>query len=801
MSKEEGPMDQEVTSPAKGSSVEDELSSRVGFTSENFKIELKGLPKFFGIGQIKKLFLKNKLTFHKLKPVGKGATYMFVNFKNEDEREKAISVLDGMTIRGRKVKAFKANAAKDPMLKLKSEEAGKEKEEDTRPVLDRIRSAVCPLAGIDYEEQLKVKVEQVETLMNSLRKEVMQQLGKLVKDLKEEEVAVMEPILRSPVTDGYRNKCEFSVGRHPETDEVTVGFRLASYRKGSTAVVGLEGLPNVSNEVRGGWWIICVDLNDNFYTTPLQMRAVATHFESFVRSSGYEPFNNISQKGHWKQLTVRTSNNGGEDNVMAWAILDPQNLAEEEKTSLRERFQSHFSGCPVRVTSLHLQFFTRKEKGGPRTNDSLKICLQMSEPCCFTTQCIHSCVVHTKATPDLTLPSHRGQTRTERARFTTRPTLSSIINMERLQTSVLFLMALISSEVEGCKDLLQKVNNGSLVEKPPQSPLKVDFSYRIRETNGVRESEGEISLNLIVLVEWKDPRINCSHTTGKVPAQVMDKMWKPDLFFFKSEGVRIMRFVRDAPERLLVLREGRVLWWFSLAASQSCEMDYSSFPFDIQHCLFRITSIDDSIEEQMYSTRFILKQDDHSDFLNYKVTYHELTKEEKREFWRFQNVLKPITGFSIRLERKIYPIFLNIFLPTFTIVLVSMVGFFIPPEAIPGRIGLLVTAFLVLVSLASTHTFYSPGHNVFTALDFWIISCEVFLSVEIFQYAVLLRMMRRSKIKSGGRGSSSSSSSSRNMPSKSMHRLCTKIDRICFWIVLVTYLLFCAVYGVWNVKF
>ena len=51
------------------------------------------------------------------------------------------------------------------------------------------------------------------------------------------------------------------------------------------------------------------------------MKRIVSHFESFVRSSGLEPFNNISQRGHWKQLTVRTARTG---DALVWAILHPQ---------------------------------------------------------------------------------------------------------------------------------------------------------------------------------------------------------------------------------------------------------------------------------------------------------------------------------------------------------------------------------------------------------------------------------------------------------------------------------------------
>ncbi len=65
----------------------------------------------------------------------------------------------------------------------------------------------------------------------------------------------VRPFVPSPVRHGYRGKCEFSVGRHPETGEVTVGFRLASYRRGSVAVVGVDHLPVVSDKVGFFWGV------------------------------------------------------------------------------------------------------------------------------------------------------------------------------------------------------------------------------------------------------------------------------------------------------------------------------------------------------------------------------------------------------------------------------------------------------------------------------------------------------------------------------------------------------------------
>jgi len=94
--------------PSQIDSSKESISLRTGFTSEHFKIEINGIPKFFGTNQAKKMMATLHLKPHKVKQCGKGARYMFVNFPNEEEREKAIAAIDGFVYKGKKLKAFKA---------------------------------------------------------------------------------------------------------------------------------------------------------------------------------------------------------------------------------------------------------------------------------------------------------------------------------------------------------------------------------------------------------------------------------------------------------------------------------------------------------------------------------------------------------------------------------------------------------------------------------------------------------------------------------------------------------------------
>ncbi len=54
--------------------------------------------------------MKNKLNYHKIKPAGNlKAGYMFINFVDDEDRNKAIEVLNGFTLKGKSLQAFKVD--------------------------------------------------------------------------------------------------------------------------------------------------------------------------------------------------------------------------------------------------------------------------------------------------------------------------------------------------------------------------------------------------------------------------------------------------------------------------------------------------------------------------------------------------------------------------------------------------------------------------------------------------------------------------------------------------------------------
>ncbi len=84
---------------------ESKSTSPVEFTSEIYKVEIKNLPKNFGFGALKKFIASLDLKVVKVKSPGQGSTFAFVTFTCEEERQKALKVLNEATLKGKKLYA------------------------------------------------------------------------------------------------------------------------------------------------------------------------------------------------------------------------------------------------------------------------------------------------------------------------------------------------------------------------------------------------------------------------------------------------------------------------------------------------------------------------------------------------------------------------------------------------------------------------------------------------------------------------------------------------------------------------
>ncbi|XP_034949648.1 tRNA (uracil-5-)-methyltransferase homolog A-like [Chelonus insularis] len=349
--------------------------SRDDFTSEKFKIEVSGLPKYYGIKEFKKL-LNDKLHLNtcKVKPLKKKSHWMFVAFRNEDDRERAISIIDGYMWKNCKLMAKKAKAAPDPLIKrrieadadtcnkkIKFDENGEE-----IPTSELVKSSTIPLWDVPYSEQLSFKQKEMKSIITQLGENISREnrsLGSWVKKQQEKNdglICELKPILSTNVTEGYRNKCEFTIGKSRDGDEIIIGFRLASYAAGSTAVGPIDDLCHISS----------------------RMKTAVKIFQNFVKESKLDVYDPVCHTGFWSQVVARTSRL---DHLMLIIAVHPQDMTEDQLTELKSKIRNFFEegeGKEANVTSLYFKIMKKKnseDEDDSKNYEHLSGCLYIEE--------------------------------------------------------------------------------------------------------------------------------------------------------------------------------------------------------------------------------------------------------------------------------------------------------------------------------------------------------------------------------------------------------------------------------------
>ncbi|KAH0630999.1 hypothetical protein JD844_004460 [Phrynosoma platyrhinos] len=156
---------------------------------------------------------------------------------------------------------------------------------------ERLSSAVTPLCGLPYEEQLQ------------------------------------------PVVNGYRNKSTFSVNRGPDGNPKTVGLYVG-HGKGRD--------------------IVCVRAN-HLLNMPAAHLQVAQCYEEFLRQSPLDPCLLFHLGGHWREIIVRSNKKGDTMAIITFhpQDLSPEELCYQKE--LIKDFFLQGPGAVCALTSLYFQ--------------------------------------------------------------------------------------------------------------------------------------------------------------------------------------------------------------------------------------------------------------------------------------------------------------------------------------------------------------------------------------------------------------------------------------------------------------
>lgn len=97
----------------------------------------------------------------------------------------------------------------------------------------------------------------------------------------------------------------------------------------------------------------------------------------------------------------------------------------------------------------------------------------------------------------------------------------------------------------------------------------------------------------------------------------------------------------------------------------------------------------------------------------------------------------------IQLTRRSGYYIINIYIPTVLIVFMSMLTFWIPVDAVPGRVTLGVTSLLTIIT--KQYQASLPSVSYVVALNVWLSVCIGFVFCGLLEYAAVVALLSHQK--------------------------------------------------------
>lgn len=289
------------------------------------------------------------------------------------------------------------------------------------------------------------------------------------------------------------------------------------------------------------------------------------------------------------------------------------------------------------------------------------------------------------------------------------------------------------------------------LESPtPDDSVHVDINVEILDILSVNDKEFSITMSMYFSVMWQESRIETNNTIEPgfwypVSLEFLQDLWIPNVFIYNLKSFENLKVLKRLAGVWII--DGKDVFYNQFAqVTFLCPMRFNTYPLDEHTCKFRVGSTNMDINYMRFGETTVAYNDEaRNTILDYMVKADKLKEEDRIYVYAGQNY--SVTGIEMKLARNIQKYLYIYYLPSGLFVVVSWVGFLIPPEVVPGRMAMLITLFLVLTNIFNIVTTNSPNVEGMTAIAAWMLVCIFFVFGALVGYAYLLWKKKKSCLK------------------------------------------------------
>ena len=280
-------------------------------------------------------------------------------------------------------------------------------------------------------------------------------------------------------------------------------------------------------------------------------------------------------------------------------------------------------------------------------------------------------------------------------------------------------------------------------------PYYYDFDFPVNGIQEVDDFKHTIKLEMYFIIKWWEPRMkikpilnatenekNAPEIFYAIPLDNLELLWTPDVEIYSMNMYQSPKVLRKEMASLKVNKDSILRYSNYATLTLSCKLHFDDYPFDSHHCIFRAGSYTYWDEIVECTSKLVKWNTSEQQSFQYEATLEDMSQEHHT--WYTPEHGWATCGFEITLKRPKTQIIIEVYLTATSLVIISWLSFVVNPSVIPGRMGMLVTVFLVLINIFIGVKTNSPTSNGLNAADIFLVTCigQVFLA--LVEYAMVL---------------------------------------------------------------
>ncbi|XP_052721052.1 glycine receptor subunit alpha-2-like isoform X4 [Crassostrea angulata] len=251
----------------------------------------------------------------------------------------------------------------------------------------------------------------------------------------------------------------------------------------------------------------------------------------------------------------------------------------------------------------------------------------------------------------------------------------------------------------------------------------------------------DFKMSFFLRQRWYDDRLayaeRFNFSKVELDNRVMSKVWIPDLYI-KNEKKSEVHAV-TVPNKLMHLYpDGLVVYSMRVTGTFSCQMYLQKYPLDQQTCSMQMESFGystDTLTFQWNDVPLLTKPNlTLPQFSIGHVTNHtcDITYSNGNSTVTFTCL-----GIDIEMSRSYGYYIIQVYVPSFLIVCLSWVSFWLNIDAVPARISLGLLTVLTMTTQSSGARATLPRVSYIKAIDVWMATCLLFVFIALIEFSIV----------------------------------------------------------------